>query len=192
MNYKDTSDEDLVVAVNGDSMEAFEELYDRYWSKLYLAAQKRIHSNEHAEEMVQDFFTHLWFNRKKLVLKKNFSTYAFTAIRYQVLNFIDKENVRRNYMDHLSANVASFDNSTEETVFLHNLHESIEREVNRLPEKCRMVFNLSRNAQKNNKEIADEMDISEKTVEKHLTKAIKRLRVSLNDALFLIVLLLLR
>lgn len=190
MDYKSLSDEALVAAVHRSDMNAFEELYERYWSKLWNAAAKRISCKEQAEEIVQDFFAQLWVNRSRIVLRSNFSVYAFTAIRYQVINFIQKETVKNNYRLNQSSYLADYDNTTEELIYLHDLSQNIEKEINRLPEKCREVFELSRNALKNNKEIASQLGISEKTVENHLTKALKRLRLSLNQLLLILILLL--
>lgn len=190
MDYKSLSDEALVTALHSSDMTAFEELYERYWSKLWNAAAKRVSDKEQAEEIVQDFFAQLWVNRTKIFLRSNFSVYAFTAVRYQVINFIQKEAVKNNYKTAQAQYLADYDNTTEESIYLNDLSLNIEREISRLPEKCRQVYELSRNALKNNKEIASQLGISEKTVENHLTKALKRLRLSLNQ-LFLILLVLL-
>jgi RNA polymerase sigma-70 factor (ECF subfamily) len=80
---------------------------------------------------------------------------------------------------------SSFDNSTEENYYYKELLERVEVEVNHLPPKCRNVFELSRKQYKTNKEIAQLMGISEKTVENHLTKALRYLRVNLNSVLLL-------
>lgn len=190
MNYKNQSDENLIVAINCDDNIAFEELYNRYWAKLFSAAGKRTKSREQAEEIIQDFFAQLWINRRKLVLRTNFSVYAFTAIRYQVINLLHKETIRKNYNAEVIYSVRDYDNATEEAIYLHDLNSNIEKEISRLPEKCRIVYELSRNGLKNNKEIASQLNISEKTVENHLTKALKRLRLSLNQ-LFLILFIIL-
>ena len=97
-----------------------------------------------------------------------------------VLNHIQKNAVRQNYKETLQL-LKTYDNSTEDTIFLNDLNRNIEREVNHLPPKCRSVFELSRKEHKTNREIAEVLGISEKTVEGHLTKAIRQLKVSLGD-----------
>jgi len=98
-----------------------------------------------------------------------------------VFNHLQKEVVRENYKDSLQAENVLYDNSTEETVFLNELIRNIEKEVKYLPPQCRSVFELSRKENKTNREIAQVLGISEKTVEGHLTKAIKYLKVGLTD-----------
>jgi RNA polymerase sigma-70 factor (ECF subfamily) len=98
-----------------------------------------------------------------------------------VFNHIQKEIVRDSYKDSFQASNVYCDNSTEETVFLNELIRNFEKEVKYLPSQCRSVFELSRKENKTNREIAEVLGISEKTVEGHLTKAIKQLRVGLTD-----------
>jgi RNA polymerase sigma-70 factor (family 1) len=178
-------DGELLGLVRNDSMEAFEELYNRYWKSLYSFAYKRVRSKEISEEIVQDFLANLWAGRKTLIIKTSFEGYIYTAVRNLVFNYIAKETRRKAYSHFVQLFKVDTDNSTEETINTRDLQQNIEKGLNNLPEKCRSVFELSRHENKSNKEIARELGISEKTVESHLTKAIKRLRVTLNSALFM-------
>lgn len=177
------SDEELTLLLKEEQIDAFEELYNRYWDKLYAAAYKRLRSREISEEIVQDFFTSLWLNRKTNAIRSSFAGYVFTAVRYLVLNYIQKEIVRNAYKHGLLVDKA--DNSTEETVIANDLLLNINKEVELLPLKCKSVFEMSRREHKTNKEIALELGISEKTVENQLTKALRRLRISLNGFIIL-------
>lgn len=176
------SDEELLELLKTDDIAAFEEIYNRYWEKLYVAAYKRLHLKEVCEEIVQDFFTKFWINRAHIDIRSSFAGYFFTAIRYQVLNYMEKEMVRTNYKDNLQFNLTN--NSTEESVLLNDLTQNLDRAVKELPERCRSIFELSRNEFKSNKEIAEMLDISEKTVENQLTKALRRLRRTISTWLF--------
>ncbi len=178
----DPSDEDLVALLRQGDTDAFEALYDRYWHKLYAAAYKRIHLSDAAEGMVQDFFTTLWCNRRKLHISHSFAAYAHAAIRHLVFHHLEKEIVRRTYRSR-HAGEAPARNSTEETVLERDLQARLEKAVTLLPGQCRSVFELSRQAHKTNKEIARELEISEKTVENHLNRALRILRMSLRAVL---------
>lgn len=179
-NFEKFSDKELSVLLCKGDTGAFEEIFNRYWSLLYTAAYKRVKSKEGAEEIVQDLFTLLWTKRDRIQIHTSLAGYLFTSIRYMVLNHIQKEVVRDSYKDSLQS-INIFDNSTEETVFLNDLNRSIEKELDHLPPKCRSVFELSRKEHKTNREIAEVLGISEKTVEGHLTKAIRQLKVTLSD-----------
>lgn len=182
-NYEKLSDDILLGLLKKGNVTAFAELYDRHWSRLYSAAYKRVKSREVSQEIIQDLFTSLWTGRKKLQLRSSLEAYLLTAVRYKVVNHIEKELVRRNYREALQELPLRADNSTEETVLLNDLSHQLEEEIIQLPDKCRQVFELSRKAQKSNKEIALELNISEKTVENHITKALRILRVSLKDSI---------
>ncbi|WP_448700244.1 RNA polymerase sigma-70 factor [Mucilaginibacter sp. AW1-3] len=175
-------DAELLALVKSDNMEAFEELYYRHWKNLYSFAYKRVRSKEISEEIVQDFLTNLWAGRKTLIIKTSFEGYIYTAVRNLVFNYIARETRRKAYSHFVQLFKIDTDNSTEETIDTRDLQQNIEKGLHDLPEKCRSVFELSRHENKSNKEIALELGISEKTVEGHLTKAIKRLRVTLNSA----------
>ncbi|MFS8617803.1 MAG: RNA polymerase sigma-70 factor [Solitalea sp.] len=179
--YEKLSDDDLLRLLKKDHISAFEEIYNRYWSRLYSAAYKRVKQGEVCQEIIQDLFTSLWLGRKKIAIHSSLANYLLTAVRYKVLNHIEKEMVRRNYRESLPDAFQVSDNSTEETVLLNDLHQQLEMELIQLPEKCRKVFELSRKELKSNKEIALELNISEKTVENHITKALRLLRAGLKD-----------
>lgn len=186
---KKLSDEDLVGLLKEGEVPAFEELYNRYWDKLYNAAAKRLSSGDIAEELVQDFFTSLWINKAKLAIHTSFSNYVFSAIRYLVYNQYQKESVRRIYQENRqrsSLREENFSNSTEDIIAFRELNKVLEEGVGKLPSKCRAVYELSRKEYNNNKEIAILLGISEKTVENHLTKALRNIRLSLKDSLSVI------
>jgi RNA polymerase sigma-70 factor (ECF subfamily) len=173
------SDEELILMLEEENISAFEEIYNRYWAKLYSSAYKRTSSKEVSEEIVQDLFTNLWVNKNKIKIESTLAGYLYTAVRYRVFNYYSKEYVRRNYHESVQSLVHDVDNSTEETILLNDLTQHVEKEVSLLPIKCRSVYTLSRNENKSNKEIAAVLGISEKTVENHMTKALKRLKVKL-------------
>lgn len=180
-DFEKFSDEKLsLLLFNGDTG-AFEEIFNRYWLKLYAAAYKRVKHREVAEEIIQDLFALLWIKRGSVQIHTSLSAYLYTSVRYLVFNHFQKEMVRENYKGLLLTANTFYDNSTEETILLHDLNRNIEKEVNHLSPKCRSVFELSRKENKTNREIAEFLGISEKTVEGHLTKAIKQLKLGLSD-----------
>lgn len=183
--FCDHTDIQLVELFGVGDIGAFEEIYNRYWLKLYAAAYKRLKEREIAKEIVQEFFTSFWINREHVKIRTSLQGYLFTSIKYLVLNHKRAEAVRNSYAEILLMVGNSFDNSTEENYYYKELLERVETEVNLLPPKCRNVFELSRKQYKTNKEIAELMGISEKTVENHLTKALRYLRVNLNSLLLL-------
>lgn len=190
MKLANLSDDKLVELFEQGNIAAFEEIYNRYWLELYSAAYKRIREREPSQEIVQNLFTSFWLNRGKFKIHSSLQGYLFTSIRYQVLNYKRDEAVKNSYNESLLVvDNNSFDNSTENYINYKELKEIVETCVNQLPIKCRSVFELSRNQHKTNREIAQQLQISEKTVENHLTKAIRYLRKNIDTLLVLVVLI---
>ena len=171
----------LNMLINEDDKSAFSELYNRYWDKLFGAAYKRLRDVEAAEEIVQDIFTNLWLRRGELNIKSELPVYLFSAVKYRVINYVHKQAVKKAFEVKGAIVYSELDNSTEETVIANDLRGRIEKHVNLLPDKCREVYQLSRDQYQSNKDIARQLSISEKTVENQITKALKRLRTSLNS-----------
>jgi RNA polymerase sigma-70 factor (family 1) len=178
---KNLSDDKLLELLKEGQIAAFDELYNRYWSKLYSQAYKRINKAEVAEEIVQDFFTSLWINKNAVIIHTSFSNYAYTAVRNLVFKQFQREYSARKFEDVHKLNLIESDISTEQLIELNDLRRALEQQIETLPPKCRGVFNLSRKEYKSNKEIAAILEISEKTVENHMTKALKVLRLSVKN-----------
>ncbi|QHT67634.1 RNA polymerase sigma-70 factor [Rhodocytophaga rosea] len=178
-NTNTLSDDQLILLLQQDEEAAFDEIYNRYWSRIFTAAYKRVQYREIAEELAQDLFTSLWANRRKNTVHTSLAAYLSTSIKYIVLNYQQKELVRKNYYSELKVTAVNHSNATDETVLLHDLQMQIDKEVNNLPAKCKSVFELSRFEEKSMKEISAKLNISEKTVENHISRALKALKVSL-------------
>ncbi|SDP13613.1 RNA polymerase sigma-70 factor, ECF subfamily [Mucilaginibacter sp. OK268] len=175
------TDEDILLQLNTkDETAAFIEIYNRYYVQLYNAACKRCSSTEVAEEIVQDLYINLWRNRATIKINSSLSGYLFTAVRNLILNQIQKETVRRRVYESFVHDSIDYDNSTEEIVMANDLSHQLNINLGFLPEKCRSVFELSRKHHKSNKQIAQQLGISEKTVENHITRALKYLRIGLH------------
>jgi len=177
------TDEELVILFKENDVVAFREIYVRYWYELYLISNKRLRSKEASEEIIQNFFTLFWINRKKINIRGALKAYLHTAIRYSVIDYLAREATRNNYMELLSFSYNESANTTEETVFLHEVEDGINQVMSKLPAKCRRVFELSRQHHKSNKEIAELLGLSEKTVENHITNALKLFRLHFKEVL---------
>jgi len=178
----DLTDNALFALLKEGDQQAFTEIFGRYWDKLLAVAVNRLDDEQEAEECVQDVFVSFWQRREELVLKHNLSTYLWTAVKYQVLNRLDKRYAKRK----LKTTELRDDNviglhSPEVYLLEKELMARIEVTVQELPEKCRMVYRLSREEGKTNPEIAAELDIAEKTVEGHLTRALRDIRTHLTS-----------
>ncbi|BAV06958.1 RNA polymerase, sigma subunit, ECF family [Filimonas lacunae] len=179
------SDEELVHFLNEGNEWAFSEIYNRYWMKLLAQATYDLQNEAEAEECVQDVFVKIWKNRASLTLRYQLSTYLYRAIKNQAINVLEARYAKRNQLLPLPAHVPGGAAPSADAALLEKeLMAALEAAIAALPEKCAVVYRMSRLEGKNNQQIASELGIAEKTVEGHITKAIKGIREGLDGPAF--------
>jgi len=178
----DHREDELIAALILGSESAFTEIYEHYWLKLLALAYSHTKNKQAAEGIVQDVFISVW-NRRDTLKIHSLSNYFAIAVKFSVFKHKQRELRRREIeFENCKSEELIQDDKMIEARFLEEYFKGV---VDQLPDKCRMVFNYSRVKGLSNPEIAREMNISGKTVEAHLTKAIKVLRVSMKDAGFI-------
>jgi len=177
LSYKQHSDELLISLFQSGDRAAFDEIYERYWDKLFVVAARRLGNLDEAKDIVQEVMFRLWQRRGIFSLQGYLSSYLAAAVKYEVINKIVRQRKEGRYK--LTSLPANTDNSTQEYLDFSALEQRLTVLVKALPEKCRMAFTLSREHGMSQKEIARHMQISENTVESHLKKALKFLRTNL-------------
>ena len=153
---------------------AFTEIYNRFWQKLFAIAYNRLKEIQSAEDIVHDVFASLWASREKNGIEF-LENYLATATKYMVLDKIKKKERERFY--NTSNQTQVFEMPIENSLHYKHILEIVKNEVEKLPEKCRLIFKYSRNEGMPVKQIAKELSISPKTVENQLNKAIKQLKL---------------
>lgn len=185
LEYQIASDEDLLEAMGADDINSFNELYKRYWKALYLYSCRICNDQADAEDIVQDVFAVFWQRRSKHKISQNLSTYLLSAVKYKFLDLLKKNKVRTNYLDVLQSFIDLYDDQTEHYIMKKDLEMRISQEISQLPDKMRLIFQMSRQKGLSNQEIAKELDISEKTVRNQLYNALKILRPRLEIILLI-------
>jgi RNA polymerase sigma-70 factor (family 1) len=160
---------------------AFEAIYRRYWRSLYTMALWKTSSHIVAEEMVQELFLKLWENHRKTLID-NLEAYLKTALRYSVIGFIRRKlSEERVELDEAGHQVA--DLRADTGIDLEELSSALGNALNLLPEKTRLVFQMSRFEQRSTAEIAQQLGLSDRAVEYHITQSLRLLRFELKDYL---------
>lgn len=160
---------------------AFTELYDRYWKLLFYVAYKRLKVFAEAEEIVQDVFADIWVRRRALKIQSSFKYYIAAATQYQVMAQLTRRK-RGAYAELTELVDPASQTRADQHLMMKELEDRLQQLVAALPEKCRLVYELNRREGLNNKQVADKLGISEKTVENQMTKALGRIRGGLGDA----------
>jgi RNA polymerase sigma-70 factor, ECF subfamily len=174
--FRQQSDRELTDLIAKDNEAAFAEIYTRYKGVLYLHAYRMLGDEEEAQDILQELFTALWIRRKELTFVSALSSYLYQSVRNRVLDVIAHKKTEEKYIESLSQFMASGEYITDHKVRENELTLLIESEVARLPAKMKEIFELSRKENLSYKEIADELNISDKTVKKQVNNALKILR----------------
>ena len=164
------SDEQLVESIKNSDVDAFKSLYYRYYKNLYHFLCMRTNSLESAKDLVQEIFARLWQNRRNLSKKKSIKAYLFRIANNLVIDSYRKKSSQQKVMSESKKNIT--DNSLESIT-------AIKLAIDKLPEKLRNVFILSRYHGFKYSEIAQICKISVKTVESRISQAFKILREEL-------------
>jgi len=181
MTQTKITDKALCAALYRKDLKAFDIIYERYWKRLYVYAYKIFEDQLVCEDLVQEVFVDLW---ERACVKKIdcLEAYLFRAVKFQVLKVIrnlkkttDLEAVFAHLPEQLMA---------DHLLEFEDVDRILKESVLALPEKCKQVFQLSREADLSNMEIARQMNISVRTVEAHLYKALKSIKKNLSQIYF--------
>ncbi len=172
--------------INEGNKEAFSILFELYYPKLLYVAQSYVASNEDAEEIVQDVFVKAWKKRKNIT--SNINGYLFKITKNSCLDYLRSKKYKlskatNSIQQDAFINHAALTDKNTTSIIEQELEQKIQSGIALLPEKCKRVFIKSRIEGLKNKEISDELDISIKTVENHMSKAIKHMRLHLREFL---------
>lgn len=188
----DKNEQQLFERLRNDDEAAFRVIYNNYSSRLYYFVLEFIPLKDAAENIVQDTFVTLWNRRKELKDNTNLASYLFTGAKNNALYRLrDKKYRQKLFSDAVDASEMNLNTDALITVdtsalAFQEIEQIIQETLNSLPPQCRKVFELSRFREMKNKEIAEELNISVRTVEGHMSKGIKTFKIALKDYLPLV------
>ena len=167
----------------------FEKLFIQFYGKLIFFANKYVNDLEIAEEHVSDTFTKLWENKADYNLENLTSSFLFTMVKNSCISYLRHKKVENEYVNYLKKNnlLSECDTFEEHILEVKEFKEHIDRVIENLPPRCREVFKLSRFEDKKNREIAENLNISIKTVERQMTIAFNKLRFQLQHFLVFLI-----
>ena len=171
----------------------FKQVFESYYPRLFRFAREYVNDLQDAEDILQEVFITLWEKRASLRVDTNLSAYLLTMVKNQCMDFLKhKQVVERYSLNQLTAmqqettfNYYSVSKFDPEQMDIESLERLAEKAISELPEQCRRVFELSRYDGLKYKEIAEKLGISVKTVETHISHALKILHTTLKDSFLL-------
>jgi RNA polymerase sigma-70 factor, ECF subfamily len=174
-------------ALTKGDITAFEMIFRTYYQPLCNYAYTFLQDKEEAEEIVQSTFMSVWEKHSTISIRSSIKSYLYAMVRNACLNVIKHEKIKqRHVVEEIALSPQSHDAVTN-TVASTELETRIQEAMEKLPEQCRLVFKLSRFEELKYSEIAEQLDISVKTVENHMGKALKIMREQLKDYLPIII-----
>ena len=173
------------LSVNYEDPHLFDELFRQYSKPLFYYAAKFV-EDEAAKDIVQDVFVKLWSDQT-INISQSLNSLLFTMVRNSCLQQLEKQKVRNKYLEStklmLQEDELRYYMEEKSGLIEQELEDKLNEVINSLPDRCRQIFLLSRFENKKNKEIALELEISVKAVEKQITKALATVRIDLKDYL---------
>ena len=174
-------EDEITERIRRGDIKAFESLFRSSYSPLVRYSASIVKDQDTAEEIVQDLFYRLWKERNKLKIQSSLNGYLFRSTYNRSLRWIEHMKVVRKYEADTSGTDQESPPTPLQQLQLDELHESIARTLEKLPERCGEIFYMNRFEGLRYREIAEKLEISVKTVEANMGKALKEFRKTLGE-----------
>lgn len=173
-----------------DNEAVFEQLFKKYFRELHAYAFSLLKDWDVAEEIVQGMFLKLWERNEVVQVRTSIKSYLYKSVYHDSLNYLRGQKVQLKYQTTTAYSMKNHIDDAAGKLTMGELEQHLQRALSKLPEKCRAIFHLSRFEELKYQEIASQLEISIKTVETHMGKALRILRKEMKEFLPIIALML--
>lgn len=173
----------LIAGLRNKDKTVFDFIFNYYYSGLCAYSLRYISEKETVEDIVQDFFVSLWLKNSQIIITGSIKSYLFTSVKNRCFDYLKHYKVEERFSKNI---LQSVDDSEENNFDLYvetELREAISAGLEKLQPRCREIFEMSRFKGMKNQEIAEQLNISKRTVELQISLALKTLRLELKDFL---------
>jgi RNA polymerase sigma-70 factor, ECF subfamily len=177
------SEDRMIASLAERDERTFERVFKLHFKSLHAYACTILKDEMLSEELVQNIFFKLWERPEKLNISGSIAAYLYRAVYNESLNHLKHMKVRSKYQSHAVHQMKNETDNASKKVMLKELETKLDQALKELPEQCRTIFQLSRFEDLKYREIAERLEISPKTVENQMGKALKLLRMKLIDFL---------
>tara|TARA_R110002051_G_scaffold101623_4_gene172461 strand:+ start:374 stop:886 length:513 start_codon:yes stop_codon:yes gene_type:complete len=154
---------------------ALQILYDRLWERMYLLAYAILKDKDKPKDIIQEVWISIW-KRRAVIENYNIEAYIIKASCLRVYKELRDSKSTPLSLEFLESIKSPNSDAALEALYKDDLHAQLEKSIDKLPKKCQEVFVLSRHEGINNAEISNQLDISQRTVETHISNAIRKLK----------------
>lgn len=183
--FEHTSDAQLAFQIKNGEKYAFRELFERYSPKIFRFALNYLKNDADAEELVQNVFLIIWEKRELIDSTQNVKAYIFKIAVNSIYDHFRRKNIERAFSDYATLNFTQSSEFTWHQVILDDVEANLKKMVCKLPEQRRKIFLMSKKSGLTNDEIALQLNLSRRTVENQLYRAISYLKAHFKDELLL-------
>ncbi len=171
----------LITGLREHNQQVFDYVFHEYYSSLCYYASQFIENHKDIEDLVQELFVTIWEKGEQLYIDSSLRAYLFVAVKHRCISHLRKQKSAEKYEDYLKSVLETNHNAVEQQYTERELREMIDQAVENLSPKCAEVFRLSREQGFSNQEIADQLSMSKRTVETHISNALRSLRAELQE-----------
>jgi len=175
----DQTEKKRLDAIRAGDASTFQLIFNEYYPALTVFAQKFLNDPDQAKEIVQDMFVQLYEKREHLTIQTSLKSYLYQSVRNGCLNLIKQDKTHQKHHEEIKRSASGVDNWSDQMVDAE-LEKRIHIVISSLPPKCKEIFLLSRQEDLTNREISEKFNISIRTVENQITRALKTLRKSID------------
>lgn len=179
-NYRNKEQKEIIELLKQSDQNAFNTLFRLYSARVYHFSYRYLKSTEEAEEIVQDTFVKIWENRITIDTSYSFIGFVFTVAHHLILNRIRKIRNENHCKAKLTKNGSDIHNETEEGILSADLEQLQQAVLVELPPRRKIIYQMIREEGMTYKQVAEQLNISVKTVESQMTEAIKHFRTKLS------------
>lgn len=185
-DYTSYSDIELADLVRSADDRAFKEIYDRYNKLLYLFAYNKLRNKEEAKDVVQDVFAWLLNNSTRFAINSSVSSFLYKSVLNKIFDIFRHQSVIRKYIEQGDHYIDIDSTETDYLIREKDIAQMIRQEIDAMPQKMKEVYLLRFEQYLSAKEIAEQLNISENTVNTHLKRAAKKLRDNLGMLIYVV------
>ena len=175
------SDSEIIRRIRQGDKQEFEKLFRSSYVSLVRYAKRILKDHDTAEEIVQDLFFRLWQDRGNLTIESSLNGYLFRSVHNKSLHFIEHQKVIDRHAGEIAASADETAEPVTDAIYYSELQSKVARVLERLPERCSVIFRMSRFEGLKYNEIAEKLSVSLKTVEANMGKALKEFRKALAE-----------
>jgi RNA polymerase sigma-70 factor (family 1) len=177
------SETDIVQQIKAGDIRSFEQLFHAYCEELVRYATTILKDADEAQDVVQHLFVTLWTKRDTLQVNSSLKSYLYRSVYNSSLNRIKQVTTQQKHEDYLGCVAHSYGSAASAVLESKEVQSAIDTAIAALPDQCRLIFTMSRFEGKKYQQIADELQLSVKTIENQMGKALKHMREQLQTYL---------